>query len=353
MASIASTSAAPSLTTLEVDPRPQAGPLPSKCGEIGYREDDGRDLERGSDEGDGRSIMMLPPHHPADRDAHEASATVQSGPAVDGAVPTPSQNPEVLVDASSTHSKSGKRSIISFFAPRSVPTFGGIRLTTFLLFIAQLLFAGGTIVAWVLVVRRIRQSTQQSQDGDSENSGGLQLSSSAIFIHVVLAITLLGQFIFIERRLYRLRAERYFYLHPGEMLPTSRRTSSGSMGISPWNRPPLPTYAATLAQSGHGTGDVEDNIIAVPPPPAYGNNRGSRLLLQGYLRDSLRAQRPISEHSQSSQRDGSPISYTPHDEEWQEVRDAERARQLEEALSKLEEGDIGLSRSSAVTRGIS
>jgi hypothetical protein len=301
---------------------------------------------------------VLPPLHPADRDAHEASSAtansdVQSGPAVVGAVPAPSQNAEVPVDASSTHSKSDKRTIISFFTPHNVPTFGGIRLTTLLLFIAQLLFVAGTVAAWVLIVRRINQSTKHPHDGESADSGGLQLSSSTIFIHVVLAITLLGQLIFIERRLYRLRAERYFYLHPGEMLPTSRRTSSGSMGISPWNRPPLPTYAATLAQSGHGTGDVEDNIIAVPPPPAYGNNRGSRMLLQGYLRDSLRAQRPISEHSQSSQRDESPLSYTPHDEEWQEIQDVERARQLEEALSKLEEGDIGLSRSSTVTRGIS
>lgn len=346
MASNASTSTVSILTALAVDPRPQAGPLPSKRGEIGYREDDGRDLERGGDEGDGRSIVVLPPLHPADRDAHEASVAanvdVQSGPT---AVPTPSQNAEVPVDALSTRSK-GKKAIISFFTPRHVPTIGGIRLTTLLLFIAQLLFAGGTVVAWVFIVRRINQYTKHSQDGDSQNSGGIQLSSSVIFIHVVLAITFLGQLLFIERRLFRLRAERYFYLHPDEMLPTSRRASSGSIGISPWNRPPLPTYAATLAQSGHGTGDVEDNIIAVPPPPAYGNNRGSRLLLQGYLRDSLRAQRPISERSESSQRDESPINYTPHDEEWQEIQDAERARQLEEALSKLEEGHAGSSRSS-------
>jgi len=336
-----------------MDPRPQAGPLPFKRGEIGYR-DDGRDLERGSEEGDDRSIAVLPPLHPADRDAHEASSAtansdVQSGPAVVGAVPAPSQNAEVPVDASSTHSKD-KRTIISFFTPHNVPTFGGIRLTTLLLFIAQLLFVGGTVAAWVLIVRRINQYTKHPHDGESQN-GGLQLSSSTIFIHVVLAITLLGQLLFIERRLFRLRAERYVYLHPGEMLPTSRRTSTGSIGISPWNRPPLPTYAATLAQSGHGTGDVEDNIIAVPPPPAYGNNRGSRLLLQGYLRDSLRAQRPISEHSQSSQRDGGPLSYTPRDEEWQEIQDAERARQLEEALSKLEEGHVSSSGLSAVTRG--
>ena len=124
------------------------------------------------------------------------------------------------------------------------------------------------------------------------------------------------------------------------MLPTARRPSDASMGIAPWHRPPLPTYAASLAQSGHGTGDVEDNIIAVHPPPAYGQTRNSRLLLTGFLRNSLRAQRPISEHSQMSQQDDRPISYVSHDEQWQEIQDAERARKLEETLSTLEAGGV-------------
>jgi hypothetical protein len=295
--------------------------------------------------------VVLPALHPADRDAHEASAAAENDDqptiaAADAALP--SQNAEVPSDTSSTHSKD-KRSIISFFTPRSVPTIGGMRLTTLFLFIVQTLLAGGTIAAWVLIVRRINQATRHS-DGDDPQNGGVQLSSSVIFIHVVLAITFLGQILFVERRLFRLRAERYCYVHPADMLPTSRRSSSASMGIAPWHRPPLPTYAATLTQSGHGTGDVEDHIIAVPPPPAYGNNRGSRLLLQGYIRHSLRAQRPISEHSQSSQRDERPLSYATQDEQWDEIQDAERARKLEEALSRLEEGDAGSSTSS-IRRG--
>jgi len=295
--------------------------------------------------------VVLPPVHPADRDAHEsAEAADDNNVQPTLAVVAASQSAGVTSDTSSTYSKGKRtRSIISFFMPRNVPTFGGIRLTTLILFIAQTLLAGVTITAWVLVVRRINQATKRSHDADSQNGGGLQGSSSIIFVHVVLAIILLGQILFVERRLFRLRAERYSYLHSGEMLPTSRRSSSASMGIAPWHRPPLPTYAAALTQSGHGTGDVEDNAIAVPPPPAYGNNRGSRLLLQGYLRDSLRAQRPVSEHSQSSQRDERPLSYTTQDDQWQEIQDAERARKLEEALSGLEERDVGHSISSAVT----
>jgi len=116
------------------------------------------------------------------------------------------------------------------------------------------------------------------------------------------------------------------------------------MGFSPWNRPPLPTYAAALAQSGVGTGDVEDHLIAAPPPPAYGNTRGSTFLLSGFLRDSLRAQRPVSAQTQASQinqpamveRSERPISYVSVDEDWEEVQNAERARRLEETLSTLE-----------------
>jgi hypothetical protein len=118
----------------------------------------------------------------------------------------------------------------------------------------------------------------------------------------VFCIAVIGQLVFLERRIYRLRAERYTFLHPGEMLPryTERTLPGGdlSFAFAPWNRPPLPTYAATLAQSGHGTGDVDDHLIAVPPPPAYGNTRGSTLLLSGFLRDSLRAQRPPTIHSE-------------------------------------------------------
>jgi hypothetical protein len=41
-----------------------------------------------------------------------------------------------------------------------------------------------------------------------------------------------------------------------------------------------------------------------------------------------------------SQQDDRPISYVSHDEQWQEIQDAERARKLEETLSTLEAGGV-------------
>lgn len=160
--------------------------------------------------------------------------------------------------------------------------------------------------------------------------GALQL----LYQH--LAYEIAPELILLDRRIFRIRAERYSYLHPGELLPTT----NASMGLAPWHRPPLPTYAAALAAGDvRGTGDVEDIAISIPPPPAYGNTRDSRMLLQGFLRNSLRAQRPVSQHTQTSECEGErPLSYASHDAQWQEIQDAERAINLEETLSQLEEG---------------
>jgi len=172
-----------------------------------------------------------------------------------------------------------------------LPTVGGIGLITLSIFVLQVLFIVGTIAAWVLAAHALNHN---SSSGTS--LGGNTL---AIFLHTVFTVALLVQLVFVERSIYRIRAERYSYLHPGEILPSVRirgRLPTPIIAFAPWNRPPLPTYAAALAQSGVGTGDVEDHLIAAPPPPAYGNTRGSRLLLQGHMRDSLRAevQRPDS-----------------------------------------------------------
>jgi hypothetical protein len=111
------------------------------------------------------------------------------------------------------------------------------------------------------------------------------------------------------------------------------------MAVAPWTRPPLPTYAAALASSGVGTGDVEDVEIAQPPPPAYGQTRGSTLILAGFLRNSLRAQAHEYEGdrgSTTSERNDRPISFVSLDEDWEVRRDADRARRIEEALAALE-----------------
>ncbi|KAL1738405.1 hypothetical protein HDZ31DRAFT_86181 [Schizophyllum fasciatum] len=189
------------------------------------------------------------------------------------------------------------------------------------------------------------------------------MGSAAVFVHVAFCLAALGQVMMLERRVYALRAQRWAARHPGEILPVARgrrgrRAGGGSLPIAPWNRPPLPTYASVVADSGARTGDVEDEVIAAPPPPAYGHTRGSTLLLSGFLRESLRAQRPPSQHSQRSQRPAyarsSIDSEHTHASQPQMserptsgssffsfesiTKDAQRARELEDSLARLEGG---------------
>ncbi|KAI0069721.1 hypothetical protein K474DRAFT_1005622 [Panus rudis PR-1116 ss-1] len=320
--------------------REQAGPLPIKRGELGYREDLQHAAEAQPRENNSSQInVTLPARHPADTDTPaEPSASASPAP------PTSSSQTASGSDSSSTHS-AGKRSLISkFLKPNRVPKFKGVSLTTLAIFAFQLLFLGGTIAGWVMVVKKVPSI--------SGGSSGLGFNSTAIFVHVAFTIATLFQIIFLERNFFRIRAERYAHVHPGEILPRSRSpTRNPALALAPWNRPPLPTYAAALAQSGVGTGDVEDNVIAVPPPPAYGNTRGSTLLLSGSISDELRTQRirervrelgrPVSRLSSLSgfsDRSSRPVSYRSHDSEWEHRVDANRALRLEETLARLEEG---------------
>ncbi|TFK40754.1 hypothetical protein BDQ12DRAFT_679967 [Crucibulum laeve] len=318
-------------------PRSQAGPLPSKRGEIGFVEGmHVQDAERRTE-----SPVNLPARHPADRDASDTSPIAVPPLAIttnNGSTPSSPVQPVSAASISSTSVTSTensitktKKSLLGFLKPDKVPAFGGLRLTTLVVFAIQVLCLGGTVTAWVLISQRLSRMA----NNEKQMPGG---TSSSVFVHVVFLIAVLTQLLFLERRLFRLRAERYSYIHPGEMLPRYRNRSASTdtaLAFSPWNRPPLPTYATALAQSGTGTGDVEDHLIAAPPPPAYGNTRGSTLLLTGFLRDSLRAQRPSSGHSQTSQQ-GRPLSYVSRDGQWEEIQDAERARRLEDTLSQLE-----------------
>lgn len=317
MASIASSSTS-ATSNLPEGSHTEAGPLPSKRGEIGYVENTD---EGGSDSGSIHSETALPARHPADRDVPAISPTTPNAPATLNTLVSPSST---TLDSSTDSTKKKKR-VLHFFNSKAT-TFGGFRVATLLAFLIQLIFFGGTITGWAIAIKHL---TRQSASG---------LGPSNIFLHVIFGIAVLGQLLFIERRIFRLRAERYSHIHPGQILPSSRHqfVPNPSIAFGPWNRPPLPTYAAALAQSGVGTGDVEDHLIAAPPPPAYGNTRGSTMLLTGFLRDSLRAQRPVSESSHMSQRDERPISYVSRDEQWEEIQDAERARQLEDTLTRLE-----------------
>lgn len=308
-----------------MEPPPQAGPLPPKRGEFGFREDVHGQAAEESTRAATAEVIDLPARHPADRDlpSNESAGNTSDLPGI----PTPS--PSTISLSRDTASTPAKSRIISLLNPKKLPSYGGIQSATLLLVIAQISLAAATITAWVFSARRLYYHRDDSD---------FQSPEVGVIIHVMFGVALLGQLILVERRIFRLRAERYAYLHPGEMLPTSRRFSSSSttMSLAPWQRPPLPTYAATLAASGHGTGDVEDHIIAAPPPPAYGNTRGSTLILSGFLRESLRAQRPLSSSSQMSWKSERPLSYVSHDD--QHGHGTHRVARLEETLARLEEG---------------
>jgi hypothetical protein len=239
-----------------------------------------------------------------------------------------------------------------FLGHKKCPKFMGVNSTTLVLLGAQILLFIGTVIGWVFAALALSPNSKTPNDPPPNNGDNLPPSNpgaSHIFIHVAFAVFALSQMVLIERRIFRVRAERFASKHPGEMLPTSLQrgghSASTSMPVAPWHRPPLPTYAAALASGGVGTGDVEDAEIAPPPPPAYGRTRGSTLLLAGFLRDSLRVQAREYEHDRRASGISArtttavsdrPISFVSLDEEWEVRRDADRARRIEEALAALE-----------------
>lgn len=195
----------------------------------------------------------LPARHPADRDY-----TLPADPLEEGIS-------RRVNEAPSTTSKSST-SLLGFLRNKHVQS---LRFTAPILFSIHILLLGGTVVIWVYATK-LAKAHQEPQDS--------ALFTGA-FLHVVFVMAIIIQLVLIKRLLFRLRARRY--PHPDEV-SSHRRSPSFRESIilsAPWNRPPLPTYAAAMALSGARTGDVEDNMIAMLPPPAYGNNRGSTLLL--------------------------------------------------------------------------
>jgi hypothetical protein len=320
---MASTSAMPQVQMSQADP------LPPKRGEIGFVEGV-HDRPQAQEQEE-----SLPERHPAD----QLSPTPSSS--------DPTHNSPSASESPSTPSFGvGKPSF-----HKKLPKFMGVGFGTLALLFFQSLLLIGTILGWVFATLALVHSKPShattanpfiNQDPDPSTDSG----SSDIFIHVAFTIMVVIQLGLIERRIFRFRAERYAFKHPGEMLPSLRLhrhpSSNSTMPIAPWSRPPLPTYAAALVAGGVATGDVEDVEIAQPPPPAYGKTRGSTLLLAGYLSDNLRVQ--AREHEQDRRMSGAslrsdrPTSFLSHDEEWEVRRDADRARRIEEALAALEEG---------------
>ena len=119
-------------------------------------------------------------------------------------------------------------------------------------------------------------------------------------------------------------------------------------------------------ESGVGTGDVEDNHIAIVPPPAYGNTRGSTLLLAGTISAEFQQQTRLareargersslttvaSVQSNKSSDKSRPMSYVTVDSEWDARCDMSRATYLAETLAQLETGerDITTARANSPT----
>ena len=310
-----------SSTTLTHELTPQAGPIPSKRGEIGFIEGVHEQVQEPSQMVD---QAPLPARHPAD-----------------SRVPTPFQEAHSHLDTSQTLPNDNSMTNVRkrpFLGHEGLPKFMGIHFRTLALLGAQLLLFAGTLTGWVFAAIALSSSgtpkgpppgpvnnNNTPQDGSGDDSGAPRIS-----VHIIFVIVALTQVVLIERRICRVRAERYAFKHPDEVLPTLLQRGhlrlNSSMPVAPWSRPPLPTYTAAVASSGAGTGDVEDAQIARPPPPAYGKIRGNMLVLASYLRDSLRVQVREHEHDR-------PISFVSRDEEWEVRRDAERARRVEEALA--------------------
>jgi len=287
-------------------PRPQADPLPSKRGEIGYIE-----LEVVEPPTDTLNVHDLPTIL-AVSDA--AIPRAQS----EGVVTCPTGSSDQLPSTASTITK--PNGLLDLFKPRRSRTFGGLRLDTLAIFAVQLIILGGTVAAWVFASNRLARMAKEKHQ-----------TQPTIPMHFIFIVIILVQLVLLERLLFRLRGERYNYIHHGEILPHQshhRNTprSSMIMAFAPWNQPPLPTYAAALSQSGVATGDVEDHLIAGLPPPAYGNTQGSTPVLSGFPQNSLGRESGTSR----------PLSYVSRDEQSDQVQNSERVRRLEETMDRLE-----------------
>lgn len=305
----------------------EADPLPRKVGEIGYTP----------------SQTSLATFDQSTRDntppfASTASLnnTSSTGRASGTTTPAPS--------STSSMPKKSRCFLWRWRSHDAPPLVFGLRACSLLRFIIIFCIVGGTIAGWALAVSHLNaaSNSQSSNDSNNDNDNNndesvIQMTGAMyIFVHVAFAIAVLLELVFLERALFQLRAERWAYLHPGETLPRHSGRGNNTLGYAPWSRPSLPTYAAALGF--RGTGDVEDDQIAQPPPPAYGNTRGSTLLLSTALRNSLRrftARSTLTEVPESR-----PVSYVSRvsDNEDEVMSDAERARQLEAALARLEEG---------------
>ncbi|KZV81320.1 hypothetical protein EXIGLDRAFT_385882 [Exidia glandulosa HHB12029] len=331
MASTASSSRGPQLS--------EAGPLPRKVGEFGYPSS--ASLHQPESEADITESAELPARHPADRpDPVQPPSRTQ---------PTPAQSTAAGSSTTSLQSTiPPKRSglLYRLRSSRAPPLFWGLHGPAVIRFVLILFMICGTITGWALTAGRLGDANARNDNGTAAKNDMLaqMAGTMGIFVHVAFAVALLIELVFIERAIFQLRAERWLYKHPGEALPLhrgGRGSSAGGVGMNyaPWNRPPLPTYASALGY--RGTGDPEDDAIAAPPPPAYGNTRGSVLLLSNALRRISHLSQQMSPRTPRDFEqipESRPVSYVSAAHDDPETRSAaERARQLEVTLARLEQ----------------
>ncbi|EEB97917.1 hypothetical protein MPER_02667 [Moniliophthora perniciosa FA553] len=172
MASIgaSSSTASSSTSTTPEESRPQAGPLPLKRGEMGYRE------ELHAPEAEEPSPgPELPARHPADRENTSSETGNDATPST--TVPT---------STSPTPASTSTHSIKKFLKPKKI-SYGGILLSTLLAFVIQIIMIAGTIAAWVvstLVLNKKKQESQQESGGGDPITKRQLFSFSALFFTI-------------------------------------------------------------------------------------------------------------------------------------------------------------------------
>jgi hypothetical protein len=204
---MASTHAAATSAVLAEESGPQAGPLPSKRGEIGFIE--------------GVHTQPPPSDQPVDQDTlparHPADRPPQLPSSDEAEAPLPSGSSPVSSDSSSTNT-------VDKYPCRwrnKLPEFMGIHSMTFLLIFVQLVALCRNYRRMDLRCHGIGWPAQCPPPPSPAGAQNLPPPdhSSNIFVNVAFAVVVIAQLIFLERRVYRVRAERYAFKHPGETLP--------------------------------------------------------------------------------------------------------------------------------------
>lgn len=216
--------------------RPQADPLPTKRGEIGFRESLNRPLsfipEPESDTT--AHDASVPARHPADREPQPASSQ-----------PEPSPTTNENGDQAAPEAPPLSAPILSFLKPKFDKF--GVRPSTIFLLVIQSSLLLITIGFWIILARLILPSS---------NAG--KTAATGVFIHISFVIGTIFQVILLERLVFRYRAERYAALHPGEVIPDMFNRGeqvSTRLALAPWNRPPLPTVSLILRLLDVGNAD--------------------------------------------------------------------------------------------------